>query len=235
MIFLSFQETVQNCMKVKSNSENYTFENSDYFPCLAYAFPDEDLCLFRSFSHEKLVLIVLAYTLTVYNGMTERNLPSLPKCSCTVIFLGKHMDFFIQSKAFEENLKTMLDACEREWSSTSFKRIYDLCNLTQKLASCDYLLETSINTQAYADHYFDLYDIQSVLKSIKSIQVDNIGPAVSASSAIANLLVILTVSNANKKNTKLTTKEVEQLKQPFFTYMLINAVVNVLYCCTYFI
>ena len=55
-----------------------------------YTFPNEDICLFKDFSHTQLVLPLLVLNANVYNAAKE--------CSCTLIWLVQNYKYFFNSQ-----------------------------------------------------------------------------------------------------------------------------------------
>jgi hypothetical protein len=81
----------------------------------------------------------------------------------------------------------------------------------------------------YEDSYFQLYDIGNGLLKAKFYLTVYIGPAICLFAFVPIILVIVTILKARKKNLRVDEKAKKQLvhlKETFFTYMLINSVLN---------
>jgi hypothetical protein len=64
--------------------------------------------------------------------------------------------------------------------------------------------------------------------------IDTLSPGLALFGLVTNMFVVLTLFGAYKKSRTLTQKEIDQLKQPFFVFMLKNAVLNMAFCAVYF-
>ncbi len=93
--------------------------------------------------------------------------------------------------------------------------------------------------KTYQDGYFFLYDLQDVIGKADDYLIRKLGPWVSAFSFVTNLLVVLTVLCAKKKANRGGVSKIEihltQMKQAFFSYMMLNSSLNALYCFIYFL
>ena len=84
-----------------------------------YEFPEQDLCLFKEFPHQKLVVPIID---------TKENLP----CSCTLLWLLKY------KKLYDSNGKNVLDTPSTHTciNIPYFEEAVSQCNLGEKLSNC---------------------------------------------------------------------------------------------------
>lgn len=197
---------------------------SSYFPSIYYDFPDEDICLYATYPHEYLIVTLLEHFSLSLNA------------SCSMALLYEYVWLFYKPNGikFGSNLPII--------DQEIFDRVYADCNMTQRLNNC-YV----VNSTEYHDPYFDSYDVNVALDNTKAILLDIIGPFVSAVGLSSNLLIILTIVHnkrkyKNNKIAALKSKSDPQgrqllvlLDETMYKYMLINSVVNAIYCLLYLI
>jgi hypothetical protein len=102
-------------------------EHNDYlfvvkfFPLIDYEFPEEDFCMFANYPHEKLIFTVV----NIYSN----------SCSCTILWVYKHMAFYVQNGI---GMRQLLDDYADEHDEHGF-----LCQLVgvchKYFGSCDNL------------------------------------------------------------------------------------------------
>jgi hypothetical protein len=172
-------------------------------------YPNEDLCLFKNFPHERLV-----YPMLIPGKQLE--------CTCTLYWLqsyAQRYDFkvvFDYKMSFQEyNQENSLDNvflyCERQFNSSQckFKQTFKMCHLPQEPQML---------------HKFSLeneFDIFYLIKSLEFILLVILQPTFCLIGIIHNGLTISVITNKNKK---------KEFQESMYKHILINAVFNIVYC-----
>ena len=178
--------------KIKDDTEAYIFKR-------IYAYPNEDLCLFKDFPHQQLVFPVF-----------ETSEPI--KCTCTVMWLIQHSDIYMNLYA------------ERYIGQFSNVNVYVCsqrieCNFTQQFAKCAksqaFRRVKKLGLIEETNLYFHLKLLQYLVEIC-------IQPLLCVISILTNLLVILTLRNKTgeiKKN----------LANVMYDHIQVNALFNIVY------
>jgi hypothetical protein len=189
-------------------NENYAgdYENATLsFP--NYPYPDEDLCLFANFPHEKFVLPILQ--------------SEISECTCTVTFLLKNYDLFASYAAYSQNINQALGmaASLRNLCVQNSYQTNDSClnqtYLQQKTEQCNLTISEKRKDAWYT------YSDQTPnfdAKAIKFFFVVVFNPIFCVLGICSSVAIIRAVASKTKES-----------KEPFFIFMSLNAKCNCIY------
>jgi hypothetical protein len=116
-----------------------------------------------------------------------------------------------------------------------FSNAYNACNFSARLENCVLTLTDQKKTENnYNDPYFQLYDIQSFLSQASKFLSNGFNIGVSAFSLITNVATVFVIVNARRHHKAQgpvfkKDDELNSIGEVFFTYMLVNAVINVIF------
>ena len=181
-----------------------------------YDFPNEDICLFREFPHQKLVLPIITF---------GKSLPTDIKCSCSLIWLLKYTERYLKDDFknytyanIEPDYKETFDnitvrICFREMN---FTRQYDACNFTRRFTNCQLkkfkmLQNVGIVSLVFLVKWFQLI-IDVYLRTILGF----VG-------ILTNYLTIRVLCNR---------KHAKNFKSIMYKHNLVNAIFNILFLST---
>ena len=174
-----------------------------------YSYPDEDLCLFKDFPHQSLVMPHL------YPG---RDL----KCTCTLKWL--HLVQLILSK---DSIYMGNDYYYENGGANNLTNVFKQCMSSFQTLACDFATKfNNCHVIAMNRRHFDIeddFDLFFLVKWLQFVLLLIAQPFLCLLSILTNLLVILVISN--KKKAKL-------FKDKMYSYILVNAIFNILYCGT---
>ncbi len=177
-----------------------------------YVYSNEDICLFKDFPHKHLVMPY------IYPGKRV-------KCSCTLkwihLYNYKYTDI---AASFKHDFYT--DFNENE--IFTHKSVYVHCADEFKELICDFdsLLKNCLNFTG-KDYFSAVFRLDNdvgllfLIKWTELILLLYLQPILCLISLITNTLVILTIRNRKKK---------KEFKEKMYTYILINAAFNIIYC-----
>jgi hypothetical protein len=124
--------------------------------------------------------------------------------------------------------------------SVKYKRAFDACGFEEKYQKCQ-LNMASLNQSfaSYKDWYFQFYDAQYILVEITNILNNYFDYWVLVAGFLTNLITVIVIINAYRKASVYSTNKNNQLlgsikESNFFTYMLINSIINATYCLIMF-
>jgi hypothetical protein len=208
-----------------SNASNKTFP---YFPNMRpYAYPDKDFCIFSNYPHDRSVLIMLNYV--------------LHDCTCTLVWIFKNAAIL---RAFNElDVTYQLEPAQNPCSSlindfVKFKQVFNACGFPDRYQKCQLnMLSLNQSLASYTDSYFQFYDAQYVFIEIRDILKNYFDYWVLVVGFLANLITVIVIINAYSKAIAYSNNKDNQLgsiKENFFTYMLINSIINSIYCLIMF-
>jgi hypothetical protein len=194
-----------------------------YFPLLFYEFPDEDFCLFADYPHKKLIFTSI----------------SSSSYSCTLLWIYKYAAFYAQHGFNSSDfLHTFPKYIFHIYDRSEFESAYNACHIPQRIAKCQLQsIHTAESMASYEDSYFNLYDIANGIQLARVYLIGYAGPGVCFVAFVTNILVIVTILNARRKRRHIDEtckKLLTNLNEAFFTYMLINSILNSIYCAIYF-
>jgi hypothetical protein len=202
----------------------------DFFPNLRYTFPEADFCTFANYSFNKLIVV----TWSAMFGKNDSSLVS--NCSCSMLWLFKNLELVMNFPSY--TLVQLIMGYEKQKfcnpnDHVSFSMAYDACNFSARLENC--LLKVTGQNKAennYDDPYFQLYDIQSFLSQASNFLSGGINIGVSIFSLVTNLATAVVILNARRHHKAQgpvfkKDDELNSIGEVFFTYMLLNAVINV--------
>jgi hypothetical protein len=197
---------------------------TDFFPYLApYTFPDEDFCIFSNYPHDRSVLI--------------RTSPDLLNCTCLKIWISKNAALLAAHNELGESIFGPI--CPSLVNdSVKFNQFFNACGFPDKYSRCQ-LNMASLNQSlaSYTDSYFQFYDTQYVLIEMRDILKNYFDYWVLVVGFLANLITVVVIINAYRKASVYSNNKDNQLgsiKENFFTYMLINSIINSIYCLMMF-
>lgn len=206
-------------LKMQANEiDDYLFQRK-FFPYYEFTYSDQDYCLFENYPHKRLVAALI---------FTGRPI----NCSCTLFSLVKQYPYYRNANIMSES-----DYVTSIW--TCFKSNLTWIGEKDCNISCNY----SKILFDYQGHYFDLFDLKNQFEALKKFALVILGPVACVLGFISNLLVIFTIKSAARvarkrsKGAKKNDKKhaLIEPKQPFFVYMLVNAVINLISSILYFL
>jgi hypothetical protein len=121
---------------------------------------------------------------------------------------------------------------------SKFKRAFNDCGFTDKYQKCQ-LNMTTLNESlaSYTDSYFQFYDAQYILTEIRDILKNYFDYWALVLGFLTNLATVIVIINAYRKASLYSNNKDNQLgsiKENFFSYMLINSIINAIYCIIMF-
>jgi hypothetical protein len=122
---------------------------------------------------------------------------------------------------------------------TKFAHAFNACDFSARLQKCAPAISSLNDTENnYNDSYFQLYDIKSFLIQANSFLSSGFSIGVSVFSLITNLTTVAVIVHArrvHKAKGPVFKKddELNSINEAFFTYMLANAVINMIYCLSF--
>jgi hypothetical protein len=210
---------LENTSVNRSNS----FDSFPYFPNLkSYAFPEQDFCIFSNYPHDRSVLV----------GLKDNYLLN---CTCTMIWMSKNAALLTTLNTPSSYNPLCLSLIS---NNVTFKQAFDACGFPDKYEKCQMNM-ASLNKSlaSYTDSYFQFYDAQYVFIEIRDILKNYFDYWVLVVGFLANLITVIVIINAYRKASAYSNNKDNQLgsiKENFFTYMLINSVINSIYCLIMF-
>jgi hypothetical protein len=208
-------------------TEKLPFFPADFFPNVnPYAFPDADFCYFANYPHNRSILTKIEFDLS--------------NCTCTIAWLYKNLVLLTNYSTIEHELLTSLgNACMVLINdSVRYKHTFTACDFSNRIYNCS-LNSTKLNNSIadYQDKYFYFYGIQSNLKKAQQVLNNYFDTWVLFLGLLANLTTAILIINARSKIDRYKNKKENQLggiEELFFTYMLVNALINLIYCLMMF-
>jgi hypothetical protein len=194
-----------------------------YFPNLIpYAFPDEDFCIFSNYPFDKPVL------LRIYA-------PGSLNCPCSMIWMFKNVALLF---TINETI-IVSDVCKSLITDISnFTLAFNACGFSDKYSKCQMNMTSSNQSYAsYTDSFFQFYDTLYILTEIGEILKNYFDYWVLVLGFLANLTLVIVIINAYRKANLYSNNKDNQLgsiKENYFTYMLINSIINSIYCLVIF-
>ena len=176
-----------------------------------YEYPDEDLCLFREFPHDRLVYPIL------YPGKQIN-------CSCTLKWLHAY-EFIYRNR--KHPVTTDYYILVQDSVNYKFTSVYKYCHEAFKTLDCEFgkkMSDCSIKPVDFRRLGFAFnndVDIFFLIKWAQYVLLLIVQPILSFASIFSNVLVILVITNKNKR---------KQFKDIMYNYILIYAIFNILYC-----
>ena len=172
-----------------------------------YAYPDEDLCLFKDFPHKRLVVP------KIYQGRKIN-------CSCTLRWLFTlYLDYKIvrDDSGYDEPidekqphiLTSTYEYCKQEFRGLK-------CDLASKLINC-----RISSVKQYSEHFVDDIGLFFLFKWLQYVLLLIIQPFLCLISIVNNIGVILVISNKTKS---------KLFKDKMYSYIRVNALFNIFYC-----
>lgn len=178
-----------------------------------YDYPNEDICLFRRFPHQKLVMPQLK---PIYKS----------SCSCTELFLIQHsvyysdeIHFYLYQTSSDYGFMMpfyhdiILDLRLTQCFNDSFRTYLENCNFQERFNKCEI---ESIGVNFRLDFYIDDWIILSDILSRLSLYLNPLFLLLSILSNIATILI-------------LSEKHIKKDLKNFYTYLLINSYSNIIY------
>ncbi len=195
-----------------------------YFPFFGYQFPDEYFCLFARYPHQKMIFTNV--------------IGPISQCSCTCLWIYKYVALYAHHRldAFAGFRTEMVRACNVN-NYSRFEAAYNACNVSSRIEACGTALALGELKQSignYQHGYFLLYDIQNGIGIAGEYLIKKLGPWISLFSFLTNLIVVITVFYAQKKKAE-SAFILSKMKQPFFSYTMVNSILNVVYSFVYFL
>lgn len=207
-----------------------------------YYYPNEDICLFKDFPHNRAVYPVLYF----YNYTTKIN------CSCTILWLQRYKYIykkyynmtsdkiytfkdnffeiyeynsqkfnFYDNDMFAYQMNPSIDGLQEKSRETlpNYCSYQDenflACNYTTMWSNCE---KKSLD---FKKEYSNFYDISVKLYATEFILQIIMMPIFSFIGIISNLMTLFVLRNKNEK---------ENLKQIFFKYAEVGCVFNIIFC-----
>jgi hypothetical protein len=173
---------------------------------IIYDFPNEDICLFKDLSHNRLINVEVQSNIKI-------------RCSCTIIWLSIYQHMFLTSK--NDNLTVVKDC-----NNSTLKKMS--CNFSKLFQIC--------NTGYQPDLFFNNdIDILYFFKWVQLVLVAIFQPILGFIGLINNFVIIIVVRNKAKRKEFKETMYFYVLMNAIFNilYCLI-VVVNIFSTCLFF-
>lgn len=180
-----------------------------------YNFPDEDICLFQSFPHDRLVFPVIAI---------KRDF----KCTCTIMFLLNNslvpLDYSVFTDEKNEKLYYDYVSIEKNQNSVeychskSYNLTGEICDFEEIFSKCDKskfksFEDSPINLRSDTDLFYLFIWLKFILLII-------LKPILCIIAIITNLLSIVVISNKGKR---------KDFKNQMYQLITLNSVFNIFY------
>jgi hypothetical protein len=178
-----------------------------------YEFPNEDLCLFKEFPHERLV-----YPLIVPGKQLE--------CTCTLLWLQSNITKYIDEIKLTKDYNLNY---QEEYVESSFKNVFLYCNESFNVSHCNFNQTFKLCPSHHKDNrefahkivFQNDIDILYMIKFLNFILLVILQPIFCLIGIVHNTLTILVIKNKNKK---------KEFQEPMYKHIIINAVFNIIYC-----
>jgi len=208
----------QNRIIVYSERVFMLILNQLFYQTTLYNYPNEDLCYFKNFPHNKLVLVKLN---PVFKTV----------CSCTEIFLIQYSYLF--GDAINSNIKSIPDSyylnqyytqefmkdSRQTYShcvNRSIRQTINECNFKKRLSKCNLSsFQLTKNTQQVDFYMADWQFLSEKIHIIFSLYVNNI---ISAFSSIFCILILMILSG----------KTIEKELQMTYSFLRISSLFSIL-------
>ncbi len=189
--------------------------SGEFFPFLGYHFEDEDLCLFASFPHNKLIMPVLT-------GIVTHD-------TCPIAWLYKHFALYASLFGLRNILSSLTDELKAVNLTLNVTDRLKACNISSRFERCK--LET-VNLASH-DAYFDLAYFNDGVETARALLLDHSGYLVSLLGALTNLATSVTILSSRRK-ANINSKNSVVLAGRFYDLMLLNSLLSLFYCLIYF-
>jgi len=209
---LEFTKNIHRLVSVEFDVQYWLFFNR------FYAFPNEDICLFKNFPHSQLVLPLIVFDLKNYY-------PN--EWSCTLVWLMKYYHLYFSSDFQESNSYVNLEPAYRAFfknqsithcNPSEFHKTYDSCNFSQRFTNCDFKaqlkrvplngFESLISILKWSQYIIEVY-LRTILCFI---------------GLVTNLLILKVIR---------TKKSAKNFSSSLYKHIFANALFNVGYCFIY--
>jgi hypothetical protein len=207
-----------------SKIENTNFSLSSFPYMIPYTFPNEDFCIFANYPHNTSVLIVA--------------IENHQDCTCSKLWMSKNAALLASNNQLELSLAYTPFCSSLVNDFFQFNQSFNACGFLDKYTKCQ-LNMVSLNQSlaSYTDSYFQFYDAQYVLIEIRNILKNYFDYWVLVVGFLTNIITAIVIINAYAKASVYSNNKDNQLgsiKENFFTYMLINSIINSIYCVVMF-
>jgi hypothetical protein len=182
-----------------------------------YEYPNEDICIFKNFPHNRLVYPIIS---------PGKKL----KCTCTLLWLQSYSylyRIFIQNISdYDQNYQIELSLVNRTFIFCNSS--YDLlaCDFNEKFKNCKIdSIEMNTNTDNKSNRSFTKLnndiDIFFLIKWLQFILLIVLQPVLCFTGMISNLFIILVIKNKAKK---------KEFNHAMYQFALLNSFFNAVYC-----
>jgi hypothetical protein len=179
---------------------------------LIYEYPNEDLCLFKNFPHERFVFPMI---------MPGRQL----ECTCTLYWLQSNIHRFKnQIKIVKDYSMNYEEYSDQKVLNKAFLYCNSSFNLTEVCNFKLCLIEDVTDGKEEFSHRLSLHndsDILYIIKFLEFILLVILQPLFCLMGIFHNGLTILVITNKNKK---------KEFQHSMYRHIIINAVFNIVYC-----
>jgi hypothetical protein len=170
-----------------------------------YEYPNEDLCLFKDFPHERAV-----YPFILPGKRLE--------CTCTLLWLESKIRSYGIKIGLDYNLNYEGDE-NRVYLFCDFKTFnYTNCNFSQMFFMCQY------DANFQSTHMLSFKnddDIYYMIKFVEFILLVILQPIFCFSGIVHNFIIIFVIRNRNMK---------KDFQEAMYKHIIINAIFNIVYC-----
>ena len=160
-----------------------------YLPTIIYDFPDQDICIFKNFPHNRLVypILTMAY---------EKTEP----CSCTTIWIIQFMHLYetytettICGKPRENFFFNILYCC----LNSTIDDLVKTCNFTERFSLCN-LTSVKFPNNEFENFGFNIYILLSISNVVYFFISIIVKPVTAFITIFLNILVILVINLKHK-------------------------------------
>ena len=180
-----------------------------------YDYPDEDICLFVNFPHEKLVYPII-------------DPGSEIKCSCTILWLIQYSFKYVYEltdrnySIFDYHLYNVpLSYCLLRHDYAILVRT---CEFEKKIQKCN---KTTMSFDINA-HGYSWLDLINFFKMCEFILIIVLNPIFAGLGLVSNLIIIIVVYKLKPAKTK--AGDMKKKKDNMYKHMVIHSVFNVVFC-----
>jgi hypothetical protein len=169
-----------------------------------YEYPDEDICNFKNFPHDRLVFPIIVPG-------------KILNCTCTLYWLQKYAHLYGANIQLENDYATNYQALTISFLNSTFifcAQILD-CDLEKRFAKCNF---TTLKSYSHAANDVDIFYL---IKWLQFILLTILQPFLCLIGLTNNVLTLCVIRNRTKR---------KDFNSQMYKHIQINAVFNIAYC-----
>jgi hypothetical protein len=213
-----FDANIHKLISIEFDVQGWFFYNK------YYTFPNEDICLFKSFPHSRFVLPLIVFSpLRLEQNSVEE------KCSCTLIWLVQKYKYYFNANFTTRNLYVNLLPANKDYfdnvtlgecvrNEPYFNERFESCNFSRLWKNCDEFRTFKIVTLSGVNNFVLL------LKWFQYVIEVYVRPILCSFGLITNVFTLKVILN------KMYSKN---FNNSMYKHIRINAIFNILFCLTF--